>query len=77
MLKANIQVNICETLVQAILSICRDHFFPREIFPTLFPKLKDFPLKIGFKTVFYDDGRLCALNFHYLSIRMQLIFGVI
>ena len=28
-----------------------------------FPKLKGFRLKIGCKTVCYDDGRLCALNF--------------
>ena len=33
-----------------------------------FPKLKGYRLKIGSKTVCYDDGRLCALNFLYLSI---------
>ena len=38
------------------------------LFPTFFPKLKGFRLKIGSKTVCYDDGRLCALNFLFLSI---------
>ena len=37
-------------------------------FSYVFPKLKGFRLKIGSKTVCYDDGRLCALNFLYFSI---------
>ena len=44
------------------------NLFKGFLFPTFFPKLKGFRLKIGSKTVCYDDGRLCALNFLYLSI---------
>ena len=84
-----ILVNICETLVQAILSVRQDDFF-REIYGSqicfrgffflyfclnlgliFFSKLKGFRLKLGFKTVCFDGGRLCALNYRKLFINLN------
>ena len=77
MLKTNLQVNICKPKFKLYCQFVRTTFSRKftahkfvlgVLFPTFYPKLKSFRLTIGSKTVCNDDGRLCALNFLYLSI---------